>query len=263
MFFSSPSFLILALLAPVLSSFVYAIPLADPDSESDGESSNGKPIAFVLTGDSTTAKAGGWGDGFITFIEKPNIGTNHGKGGATTVSFKSGGNWGKAMDDVKKHVGQFQVYVTIQFGHNDQKQPAGISISQFQKNLAAMAAEVKSAGAIPILVTSLTRRTFQGNKVVENLSNERTAAMAAAKSGGYKFIDLNVESTRYVNAIGQSNANKYNLAEKDFTHLNDHGGVVFGRMVADLISQAIPEAGKAFKKNEAISSAIKAGKPAK
>jgi hypothetical protein len=125
-----------------------------------------------------------------------------------------------------------------------------------------MAAEVKAAGATPILITSLTRRTFQGGKVVENLSNERNAAIAAAKSGGYKYIDLNAESTRYINAIGSGNANKYNLAEKDFTHLNDHGGVVFGRMVADLISQAVPEAGKAFKKNEAMSSAIKSGKPA-
>jgi lysophospholipase L1-like esterase len=151
---------------------------------------------------------------------------------------------------------------TYQFGHNDQKQNAGISISQFQKNLATMAAEAKSAGATPILITSLTRRTFQDGKVVENLSNERQAAISAAKSGGYKYIDLNAESTRYVNAIGQGNANKYNLAEKDFTHLNDHGGVVFGRMVADLISHALPEAGRAFRKNEAISSAIRAGKPA-
>jgi lysophospholipase L1-like esterase len=76
----------------------------------------GKPIAFVLAGDSTTAKGGGWGNGFISNLEKPNIGTNYGHNGATTVSFKKGGDWSKVMADVKKHTGQYSVYVTIQVG---------------------------------------------------------------------------------------------------------------------------------------------------
>jgi hypothetical protein len=78
MIFSSPYFLFLALIAPVFSSYVYAIPFSAIASESaagsdseDNEldhhdtvnvdAADGKPIAFVLTGDSTTAKAGGWG----------------------------------------------------------------------------------------------------------------------------------------------------------------------------------------------------------
>src|ERR1700761_4881350 len=108
----------------------------------------------------------------------------------------------------------------MQFGHNDQKKDAGISIQDFQRNLAAMAAEVKSAGGTPILTTPLTRRTFQGPKVVENLAEQKTATIAAAKGGSYASIDLNAASTRFINAIGQTAANKYNLAEKDYTHLN-------------------------------------------
>jgi hypothetical protein len=73
MIFSSPYFLFLALIAPVFSSYVYAIPFssiaAESAVDSDSEDSeaveynlaDGKPIAFVLTGDSTTAKGGGWG----------------------------------------------------------------------------------------------------------------------------------------------------------------------------------------------------------
>jgi len=219
-----------------------------------------KPVAFVLAGDSTTAKGGGWGNGFITFVEKPNIGTNYGHNGATTVSFKKGGDWGKVISDVKRHSGQYQVYVTIQFGHNDQKEKAGISIQQFEQNMKALAGEVKSNGGIPILVTPLTRRSFNGNKVSENLSRERSATLNAARSGGYQSIDLNSESTRYVNAIGPNNAHKYNLESKDNTHLNEKGGIVFGRMVADLVSDRIPSLRSVFKKNEAMSSAIKSGK---
>jgi hypothetical protein len=73
-----------------------------------------KPVAFVLAGDSTTATKGGWGDGFISLLQKPNVGTNHGKNGRTTVSFKSGGFWNNVIADVKKYSGQYQVYVTIQ-----------------------------------------------------------------------------------------------------------------------------------------------------
>jgi hypothetical protein len=73
-----------------------------------------KPVAFVLAGDSTTATKGGWGDGFISYLQKPNVGTNHGKNGRTTVSFKSGGFWNNVIADVKKYSGQYQVYVTIQ-----------------------------------------------------------------------------------------------------------------------------------------------------
>ncbi|KAF2188731.1 carbohydrate esterase family 12 protein [Zopfia rhizophila CBS 207.26] len=58
----------------------------------------------------------------------------------------------------------------IQFGHNDQKSDKGISMSQFEHNMGALAAEVKSSGGIPILVTPLTRRSFNGNKVAGSLS---------------------------------------------------------------------------------------------
>jgi lysophospholipase L1-like esterase len=132
------------------------------------------------------------------------------------------------------------VYI-IQFGHNDQKESAGISISDYKKNLAAFAREVKSAGGTPILVTPLTRRTFKGSKVVENLSEQRTATIAAATGGGYSYIDLNMASTKYINEIGQSKAMQYNLADKDYTHLNTRGSVLFGRMVANLLVDKFPD----------------------
>jgi lysophospholipase L1-like esterase len=98
-----------------------------------------------------------------------------------------------------------------------------------------MANQVRSAGGTPIILTSLTRRTFTNGQLVDSLDNVAEAAKRAAASIGVTVLDLNAASSKYVQAIGQSNADKYNLAQGDRTHLNPHGTVVFGRMVADLI----------------------------
>lgn len=58
--------------------------------------------------------------------------------------------------------------------------------------------------------------------------------MAAAETGS-AYLDLNKASTNYVNAIGEDASHEYNLTPDDNTHLNEHGGVVFARMVADLL----------------------------
>src|SRR6478609_3245534 len=49
-----------------------------------------------------------------------------------------------------------------------------------------------------ILVTSLTRRGFQGGKVVENLAEPRTLTIEAADEVGAQYLDLNRASTDYV-----------------------------------------------------------------
>jgi lysophospholipase L1-like esterase len=41
----------------------------------------------------------------------------------------------------------------LQFGHNDQKEAANISLSQFQTNLENFAKEVKAAGGTPVRST--------------------------------------------------------------------------------------------------------------
>lgn len=103
-----------------------------------------------------------------------------------------------------------------------------------------MVDQVRSAGGSPILVTSLTRRTFNTTtgKVIENLAPQVIAALEVAKENKAQFIDLNKASTAYINAIGQSNADLYNLASGDRTHLNPSGEKLFGNLVAKLIGRS-------------------------
>ncbi|POS69948.1 GDSL-like Lipase/Acylhydrolase [Diaporthe helianthi] len=222
-----------------------------------------RPASFVLAGDSTTAVNGGWGTGFISFLKSPAKGTNIAKSGATTVSFVEGGYWKKVMDQVKADAATHDVIVTLQFGHNDQKEDKNISLDQFQTNLENFAKEVKAAGGTP-------------NNVTDNLHNERLRAIAAAEATSSPYIDLNKASIAFVNAIGKDAAQAYNRDPDDRTHLNEHGSVVFGRMVADLILGHPPTVSAndkwtpaadncfvgAFKSNKTLTHAIWSGLPA-
>ncbi|KAH8727741.1 SGNH hydrolase-type esterase domain-containing protein [Phaeosphaeriaceae sp. PMI808] len=222
------------------------------------------PVYWLLAGDSTTAPGGGWGDAFLsTTVAKGSSGHNWAKGGASTKSFRDGGYWKSVIDDIKKYKSNYKVYTTIQFGHNDQKANSGVSLTQYATNLGVMADEVVAAGGIPILVTPLTRRTFSGGKVVENLANETAKTISVAKEKSRYYINLNKASTAYVNAIGSAAADKYNLASGDRTHVNEWGGVVFARIVSDLLLEAYPDRFKDVTvANATLSATIKAGKPA-
>ncbi|KAF9877060.1 GDSL-like Lipase/Acylhydrolase [Colletotrichum karsti] len=240
------------LLSALLPAFAMAAPSADKRAA--------KPPAFFLAGDSTTAVqsegGGGWGNGFLGFLKKPAFGTNYGRNGRTTVDYVSGGYWATVKKAVQDNVKDFDVYVTIQFGHNDQKPEKGISLDQYQTNLGNLAKEIKALGATPILVTPLTRRSFSNGVVTNNLSNERERTIAAATATGTTYIDLNLNSRKFVQAIGETKAHSYNLKDGDNTHLNAEGSKVFGRLVADLLLQKKTNLAEWFNADKALSDEI-------
>ncbi|KAF4767356.1 hypothetical protein HAV15_009998 [Penicillium sp. str.  len=113
-----------------------------------------RPPFFVLAGDSTTAtqssNGGGWGDGFLnTTLFNGASGRNFGHNGATTVSFRDGGDWDDVLTTVRQVRDDYHPFVTIQFGHNDQKPAANISLSQYTSNLERFVTEATDAGATP------------------------------------------------------------------------------------------------------------------
>lgn len=109
-----------------------------------------KPPYFILTGDSTVAITGGWGDGFLSILTDPADGINSGNSGATTVSFRANGRWDGVLDGIADHQADYEPIVTIQFGHNDQKSTSGISLEEFGENLKGLAMEVVEAGGTPV-----------------------------------------------------------------------------------------------------------------
>jgi len=79
-----------------------------------------------------------------------------------------------------------------------------------------------------------------------------------------RWIDLNKASQDYCNAIGPAASWAYNLDDtaNDTTHLNDHGSVVFGRIVSDLLVAKYDDIARWTKANATLSAEIKAGIPA-
>ncbi|KAI1269821.1 SGNH hydrolase-type esterase domain-containing protein [Xylariaceae sp. FL1019] len=226
-----------------------------------------KAPVFILAGDSTTAvqsmDGGGWGNGFISFLESPAWGVNKGHNGATTVSFVAGGDWAVVKGYVSENAASYDPYVTIQFGHNDQKAASNISLAQYQTNLQNLATDILNLGGTPLLVTPMTRRSFTSEHVaVDDLHDQRLATIAAAQAVGVTYLDLNQESLTYVDAIGEDAAHVYNLIPTDNTHLNDYGSIVFGRMVADLLIEKRRDLEGWVIPNHTLSDAIANGQPA-
>jgi lysophospholipase L1-like esterase len=78
----------------------------------------------------------GWGDGFLNnTLKSPAFGINHGVSGASLVS-------------IAQYKAKHEVFVTIQFGHNDQKNPA--YEQAFSANLKQFVADVNAAGGVPV-----------------------------------------------------------------------------------------------------------------
>ncbi|CZR65678.1 related to acetylesterase [Phialocephala subalpina] len=226
-----------------------------------------KPAAFFLAGDSTTAaqsnSGGGWGIGFLKTLVNGAIGTDLGYNGATTVSYVAGGAWADVIDSVSRSKASFTPYVTIQFGHNDQKPTANISLAEYSANLKELGLEAIAAGGIPIFVTPLSRRNFNSSGlVIEDLSQQRSATIAVASSIKAAYIDLNEASIKYLDSIGATDAATYNRIPTDFTHLNPVGSVLFGDMVSWLITSTTKYGevvGEYTSPNRTVVEAIKTG----
>ncbi|OJD30254.1 carbohydrate esterase family 12 protein [Diplodia corticola] len=208
-----------------------------------------KPAAFFLAGDSTTAVqsdiGGGWGTGFLeTTLQNGATGANYGHNGATTVSFRADGDWDTVLQAVRDAVDEYTPYVTIQFGHNDQKTDKNITIDHYKANLAQFVQDVRDAGGKPILVTPLSRRQYAppaNTTITRNLAAHSAATLAVASASSALSIDLNAASVAYLDAIGLDAAYTYNLVAGDRTHLNAAGSVVFGNMVSWLMGKEIGE----------------------
>jgi len=212
------------------------------------------PTSFVLVGDSTTANgttpnSGGWGNGLCGSQLTGNIASvasgtpciNTAKNGATTGSFVADGFWNISLATMRSEVAKGRrTLVTIQFGHNDMKIATPESMGA---NLTAMVKQVRSLGAEPVLVTSLTRRTFNSDGTISDALGPWAAqTILISQQQGTHLLDLHAASIKYVEAIGPDAAHRLNRLPDDNTHLNVNGTTVFGRMVADLFSASYPGA---------------------
>jgi len=246
----------LAVVVPALKPYVRSTP-ADlpPEGVKAMAVLRGAPIKIVLVGDSTVAVGGGWGPGFCALLT-PNVTcVNDARNGRSSKSYINEGLWKQALADHGD-------YYLIQFGHNDQPGKGTDRetdpFTTYSDYLRRYIADARAIGAVPVIVTSLSRRGYRDGHVIEDLKPFPDAARQVAAAEHVTCVDLNALSTKLLNTMSQEqadqfdatahpdakaeNANKANPAI-DRTHLNDHGRQVFGRMVADALIREQVELG--------------------
>jgi hypothetical protein len=66
------------------------------------------------------------------------------------VSYRQKGFWAEVVKEVEKRRVDKDVWVTVQFGHNDQKSDKGISTAQLEANLEKMVKELRDLKATAV-----------------------------------------------------------------------------------------------------------------
>lgn len=164
---------------------------------------------IVLVGDSTTQVNSGWGGAFCSHhVTSFTVCVNLGHGGRSTYSYRAEGSWDNALAEMKTP-GYTATYVLIQFGHNDQPGKPGRSTNletEFPANLRAYVKEARQAGAVPVLLTPLTRRDFVNGRLRDDLGPWAEKIRAVAAEMKVPLIDLYARSQTAVQGLGPAEA---------------------------------------------------------
>lgn len=167
---------------------------------------------------------------------------NYARNGRSTKSFRDEGLWQPVP-------GQLQPgdLLLIQFGHNDEKSedPSRYATpEQYAQNLLAYAQEAARLGALPVLITPLTRRQFADGRLKLTHGPYPDAARAAAQHAGLPCIDLTAASRCLVEALGEERSRALYMVlpagecstapegKMDNTHLRYAGAVAFAGLIA-------------------------------
>jgi len=200
-------------------------------------------VTIVLTGDSTVNQEGGWGTGFCAAAGPQIRCLNHALNGRSSKSFRDEGRWAPVLAAKPD-------YVLIQFGHNDQpgKGPERETDPRttYRENLARYVDEVRSAGGIPILVTSIVRRNFDeaGKIRRDQLVPYVEAVRQLALDKNVPLIDLYALTLEQSERMGPSGSAVLGVraadGKLDTTHLGPVGQRDIGMMAVRELMRVQP-----------------------
>ena len=202
------------------------------------------PVRIALIGDSTVASyknpppdrpdVTGWGQVFGEFFDDYVEIHNFALSGRSSKSFLREGHWPKVLA-IKPD------YVFIQFGHNDEPgkgerttDPAG----DYRDYLRQYIDQARAAGAVPVLVTPVARRTFESGKIVTSLSPYAEAMKLIGRETQTPVIDLLALSMAAFGRAGDEGGFDLSAAPTDRSHFSRKGA----RLVAGLVANALPRA---------------------
>ncbi len=206
---------------------------------------------IVWVGDSTVAfnMAGtypqtGIGQEFDRYIKREYVVLDFAKNGASSKSFYDAGRFEPA-----KAVLEEGDFLFIQFGHNDEKPKADRHTdpyTTYQEYLMRYVNAAREKGAIPVLITPLSRRLFKEDGTIENSHGEYPAAVKQlAAREQIAVVDLTESSRILYESVGDMDSRKwfmyfpvgtyenYSKDMTDNTHLHYEGAIKMAGLVAD------------------------------
>ena len=205
-------------------------------------------VTVYLAGDSTVVDQGkkpwaAWGQMLPRFF-KPGVAVaNHAESGETLKAFIAENR----LDKIRSTI-QAGDYLFIQFAHNDQKPgPAHLdAFTTYKEYVNRYIHEARKKGAIPVLVTSMHRRTFNADGKITNSLGEYPEAMRqTASEENVALIDLNAMSKVFYEALGPEQSKKafvhyaagafpgQDETLKDNTHFNAYGAYELARCIVE------------------------------
>lgn len=251
-------------------------------------------IRVFIAGDSTASNYDadvfprmGWGQAFNRqFREATKVRVvNVAQSGRSSRSFINEGWFDMIAADIRQGD-----YLLVQFGHNDEKcgneppapapardaidiaslctypgsNPAIPADMSFQKTLEKYIAIAKNAGATPVLITPVTRRSFKGGSISTTThtyskgkfpGDYSQTVRDTARANGVALIDLDARSMEFYNKVGEQASLDYYLAvdpekypfyknatgrrdKPDNTHMQEKGAEAVGSLVAQGIKDA-------------------------
>lgn len=220
--------------------------------------SGDRRIRIFLIGDSTMADKNligsperGWGQVFPLFFQEDVLIENHARNGRSTRSFIAEGRWQTVAEKL-----QPGDYVFIQFGHNDSKKDDSTRFADarttYRDNLLRFVKETRSRNATPILLTPVTRRSFDKSGILVDKHGEYPAVVReVAIAEKVDLIDLHKKSMQLVEKLGDARSRELFLwirprvysALRDGKEDNTHFTFAGAKAMSSLVAEGLHEIG--------------------
>ncbi|MBV4360391.1 rhamnogalacturonan acetylesterase [Pinibacter aurantiacus] len=217
-----------------------------------------KKLTIYLAGDSTMADKKvaafpktGWGTRFRNFFDSSVSIVNKAQNGRSTRTFMTDGLWKQIADSL-----QADDYVLIQFGHNDEvpTKAAATTEKEFRSNLNLYIEQTRSKKAMPVLITPVTRRSFDSSGNLQD-THARYAQIIRETAAENKvlLIDLDKESMALLLRFGPERSKwlynhlqpgenpNYPDGKADDTHFNEMGARKMAEIVLADLRKLSPE----------------------